>query len=82
MIDYQVRLINFPSGKTKEAVTENEDGSFTIFIDESLSKTEQQKLFLHAIRHIVGDDFAKFDANDIECSAHRSNIQSEVPKTI
>ena len=27
MIDYQIQLINFPTGKTKESVTENEDGS-------------------------------------------------------
>ena len=38
LIDYQVHLINFPTGKTKEAVTENEDGSYTIFIEEKLSK--------------------------------------------
>ena len=75
MIDYQVRLINFPHGKAKEAVTENEDGSFTIFIDESLSKDEQKKEFLHAMSHIIGLDFEKYDiqkieqfTHDIECS--------------
>lgn len=69
MIDYQVRLINFPS-KTKEAVTKNEDGTYTIFIDAALSRDEQQKRFRHAMRHILSDDFAKENVQDIEVLAH------------
>lgn len=38
MIDYQVQLINFPDSKTRETVTPNIDGSYTIFIETSLSK--------------------------------------------
>ena len=70
MIDYQVRLISFPSGKTKEAVTENEDGSFTIFIEEKLSQTERQHEFLHAMRHIIGNDFSREDIQKIEYNTH------------
>ena len=70
MIDYQVRLINFPNGCTKEAVTENEDGSYTIFIESSLTREMQQEAFEHAMRHIIGDDFAKDDINKIEFEAH------------
>ena len=69
MIDYQVRLINFPA-KAKEAVTKNEDDTYTIFIDASLSKDEQQKRFLHALKHIVGDDFSSEDIQHIEYLAH------------
>lgn len=70
MIDYQIQLINFPTGKTKESVTENEDGSYTIFIEESLSQEERQKEFLHAMSHIVGEDFAKYNVQKIERIAH------------
>ena len=70
MIDYQVRLINFPPGKVREAVTENEDGSYTIFIEENLSQSERQREFLHAMRHIAGDDFSNNDIQLIEYDAH------------
>ena len=72
MIDYQVRLINFPPGNVREAVTENEDGSYTIFIEENLSQSERQREFLHAMRHIAGDDFSNNDIQLIEYDAHVS----------
>ena len=72
MIDYQVRLINFPNFKTREAVTENEDGSFTIFIEERLSREERKIEFMHAMRHIIGSDFSKEDIQKIENEAHAS----------
>lgn len=70
MIDYQVRLLNFPSGSTGEAVTENEDGTYTIFIDAALSYEGQQERFFHAIKHITGGDFSKEDLQEIEFNAH------------
>lgn len=70
LIDYQVRLIDFPEGKAKEAVTENEDGTYTIFIDASLSHEGQQERFLHAMKHINGEDFELEDAGKIEFDAH------------
>lgn len=72
MIDYQVRLIKFPPGKVKEAVTENEDGSYTIFIEENLSQSEREREFLHAMKHIAGDDFSSSDVQIIEYDAHAS----------
>lgn len=38
MIDYQIRLINFPNIQTREAGAENNDGRYMIFIETSLSK--------------------------------------------
>lgn len=69
-IDYQIRLIQFPSHKVKESVVENEDGSYTIFIESSLSREMQQESFEHAMKHIFGDDFTKDDVNMIEFDAH------------
>lgn len=70
MIDYQVRLINFPTGMAKEAVAENEDGTYTIFIEAALSHEEQKTKFLHAMKHILQSDFDKFNADQIELYAH------------
>lgn len=70
MIDYQVQLTTFPDAKTKEAVSENNDGSYTIFIETSLSREAQQKAFMHAMKHILGNDFEKIDIDKIETDAH------------
>lgn len=78
MIDYQVCFINFPNTSTKEAVTENPDGSYTIFIESSLSKEGQRNAFLHAMNHILGNDFTKNDIDNIEKAAHNTELSSEL----
>lgn len=78
MIDYQVRLIPFPPGRVKESVTINEDGSYTIFIEQSLSREEQQREFLHAMNHIIGEDFSKEDIQRIEREAHSPESSKEL----
>ena len=71
-VDYQVRLMEFHNGKIKEMVVPNEDDSYTIFIEASLSREEQQQSFLHAMKHISNGDFEKTcSANLIEIRAHR-----------
>ena len=64
-IDYQVRFIEL-GYNVKEAVTQNADGSYTIFIDNRLCKEAQNEAFLHAIKHILDNDFEKADVNKIE----------------
>ena len=78
MIDYQVQFISFPNAKTKEAVTENTDGSYTIFIESSLSKEAQQEAFKHAMKHILGNDFEKDDVGRIENQAHNVAFSTEL----
>lgn len=70
MIDYNVQLIQFPNNKVKESVVKNEDDSYTIFIEASLSSEEQKKVFTHAMKHILGNDFNKADVDKIEFDAH------------
>lgn len=82
IVDYFVELIRFPNHKVKEAVTENEDGTYTIFIEESLSRCEQQNALLHALRHIIGDDFQKEDIQTIERQAHRMEVSDELCPTV
>lgn len=67
--DYQ---IFFMDGMTvNEMVTENEDGSFTIFVNNNLCDSKRLKAINHAIRHIKGRDFEKADIQEIESSAHK-----------
>lgn len=76
MIDYHVELIKFPSSKTHEAVTINEDGSATIFLDQNDTKEQQQRRFLHALKHLRKDDFSKMSVQMVEAEAHGQGISS------
>ena len=66
-ISYQVILMDMT---VNEVVTENEDGSYTIFINSRLNYEKQAKAYLHAMKHITGDDFQKDDVQSIEYLAH------------
>ena len=70
MIDCHVVLVKFPSTKTHEAVTINEDGSATIFLNCNDTRELQQQRFLHAMKHLRGYDFQKDDVQRIESEAH------------
>ena len=72
-VDYQVRLTQFHNGKIRELVVPNPDDSYTIFIESTLSREEQQQAFLHAMAHICNHDFEKKASADIlEIRAHFS----------
>ena len=66
-IRYQVILMDMT---VNEVVTENEDGSYTIFINSRLNYEKQMKSYLHAMKHITGDDFQKDNVQSIEYLAH------------
>lgn len=66
-ISYQVILMDMT---VNEVVTENEDGSYTIFINSRLNYEQQMKAYLHAMKHITGDDFQKDDVQSIEYLTH------------
>ena len=67
-IDYQVFIME--NMKTNEAIAENEDGSYSIFINERLCEKKRLKSFHHAITHIKECDFEKEDVQAIEHCAH------------
>lgn len=70
MADLNVQLLNFKSGKAREMVVPNEDGSYTIFINEQLSPEARMDAYNHALHHINHNDFDKYDVQDIEATAH------------
>ena len=66
--DYQVFFMD--GMKTNEAVTENEDGSYTIFVNSNLCDSKRIRAIHHAIKHIRERDFEKADVQEIEADAH------------
>lgn len=78
MPDVIVHLIDFPKGKkVHEAVTENSDGSYSVFIDARLSNDGQLREYEHAMKHIESGDFEKADVQMIEAAAHGKTIPSK-----
>lgn len=77
--DVNVVLLNLPT-KDKEAITENEDGSFTIVINSRLSYGAQLLAYQHAMRHINNNDFEKSDVQRIESIAHSTVIPDDAKR--
>lgn len=56
----------------------NSDDSYTIFIDALLNHERQREVFLHEMRHILGDDFSESDVQMIEMKNHMHDYCIEV----
>lgn len=55
-----------------EAVTANDDGTFTVFINDSLSPSGKVKAYKHAVEHIRHEDFrSALQADQIEAERHK-----------
>lgn len=63
-------LIDAPCS-VREAVTKNEDDTYTIFINARLSHERQLQAYQHAMHHIEGTDFEKSNVQEIEQSCHQ-----------
>lgn len=68
--DIYIHLIDFPDVKTTEAITKNEDCSYSVFLNSKLSNAMIRDAYEHAIRHIRNGDFEKDDVQEIETEAH------------
>lgn len=75
--DVNVFLIDM---NNNEAVTHNEDGSYSVFINARLSNDGQLKAYEHAMRHIRESDFQKENVQTIEVAAHGISIPDNAPK--
>lgn len=54
-------------------VRHNSDDSYTIFIDALLNHERQREVFLHEMRHIIGNDFEEDDVQNIEMRNHMND---------
>lgn len=80
--DVNVVVMDISNTKTRELVMENEDGTYTIFINARLSYESQLEAYKHAMKHINEEDFQKSDVQNIELNAHdlmRSKRVKSVP---
>lgn len=66
--DYQIFFID--GMKVNEVITENEDGSYTIFVNSNLCESKRLHAIRHAFKHIKGRDFSKEDVQEIEAHSH------------
>lgn len=55
---------------TNEAITENEDCTYTIFINKNLSDAKILEAIQHALEHIKEKDFEKDNVQEIEFDRH------------
>lgn len=62
--------MSLPVG-VNECVCLNEDGSYTIVINDRICEEKRMKAFHHALFHIHHDDFHRSDVQDIERNAHK-----------
>ena len=51
-------------------VVKNDDGSYTILLDPNDTFEQRMKTVRHELEHILNDDFAKLDVQEIEAAAH------------
>lgn len=58
-------------GMVKEAVTENEDGSYTILVNDILSPLDKIRAVAHAKRHINRNHFGWTNVQEIEKDARK-----------
>ena len=56
----------------EEAVTQNDDGTHTIVINDRISDAAAVRAYRHALRHIERSDFDACDVQAVEVSAHES----------
>lgn len=77
MPEINVVIMDNPFG-VKGSVNKNADGSYTIIINAHLNAEQQKEVYLHEMRHIIGDDFIKDDINKIEKITHDMEFSSEL----
>lgn len=68
MVDVFVYCTKMPHG-VREMVVPCMDG-YTVYVDEELTRNQQQRALLHALNHIVRCDHDGADVQQIESEAH------------
>lgn len=53
-----------------EQISQNSDGSYTIFLNSRYNDTVLREAYLHAIGHIKRHDWEKTDVQEVEAIAH------------
>ena len=62
-----------------EQITQNHDGSYTVFLNARDSTEMNRMSFVHALCHIHNNDFEKYDVQEIEYEAHKKKSPRRLP---
>ncbi len=65
-----VVLMDMPIG-IEEQVTQNADGSYTVFLNSRYTYEHHVDCLHHALGHVQNRDFEKLDVQTVEAEAHR-----------
>jgi len=69
-VDIFIRVINMDTAISEQVVS-NIDGSYTIFLNARLTFESHLKSYVHAMQHILNDDFnGELTADEIERIRH------------
>lgn len=68
-MDINVQVIDMDT-MIAEQVVSNSDGSYTIFLNAKQTVENRHLAYIHALKHIHGNDFEKSVADEIEWEAH------------
>lgn len=71
-----VQYVNMDTAISEQIVS-NKDGSYTVLLNARLTHENNISGYKHALKHIIGDDFSKYSADDIERFAHDMEVASE-----
>lgn len=63
--DYFVRLMKMPYG-VHGCVSENDDGTYSVYINERDTYERQLRAYRHEKKHIQRNDFSRSDVREIE----------------
>lgn len=71
-IDYFIYFVKFPNTEGAALVTPNDDGTYTILVNNQVSESRQQRAIRHEIKHIEEGHFYLNDVSvdHIEIQAH------------
>ena len=76
-VSSDVYVYTYPLRGIPEIIRQNEDGSFTVLVDEALSRERQLELVAHALEHArcEADWYPGADVNEIEerCNAQQTS---------
>lgn len=65
--DFFVRVIDFPSHRLGGAVTPNDDGTYSVYINSRLDSEHQRRACDHEVEHIKDDDlYSEEDISQVE----------------
>ena len=62
-------LIDMPT-RVKGHTVQNEDGSYSVFLNARMAQNQIEKTYIHEIEHIKMDDFEKECVQRIESYCH------------